>query len=30
MAIRWDKFTLKSQEAIQKASELAKRMANPK
>jgi ATP-dependent Clp protease ATP-binding subunit ClpB len=29
MAIRWDKFTVKSQEAIQKASELASEHGNP-
>ena len=29
MAIRWDKFTLKSQEAIQKASSLASENGQP-
>ena len=29
MAIRWDKLTLKSQEAVQKASELASENGNP-
>ncbi len=29
MAIRWDKFTIKSQEAIQKANELAGQNGNP-
>lgn len=29
MAIRWDKFTVKSQEAIQRASELASEHGNP-
>ena len=29
MAIRWDKFTLKSQEAIQKASSLANENGQP-
>jgi len=29
MAIRWDKFTVKSQEAIQQASELASQNGNP-
>src|SRR5262252_1441066 len=29
MAIRWDKFTVKSQEAIQQASELASQHGNP-
>jgi ATP-dependent Clp protease ATP-binding subunit ClpB len=29
MAIRWDKFTVKSQEAIQHASELASQHGNP-
>ena len=29
MAIRWDKFTLKSQEAIQKASALANENGQP-
>src|SRR5579872_229016 len=29
MAIRWDKLTLKSQEAVQKASELAAENGNP-
>ena len=30
MAMRWDKFTLKSQEAIQKASALANENGQPK
>ncbi len=29
MAIRWDKFTVKSQEAIQQATELASQNGNP-
>jgi ATP-dependent Clp protease ATP-binding subunit ClpB len=29
MAIRWDKFTIKSQEAIQKANDLAGQNGNP-
>src|SRR5690349_11473301 len=29
MAIRWDKFTIKSQEAIQQASEIASQHGNP-
>ena len=29
MAIRWDKLTLKSQEALQKAGELATENGNP-
>src|SRR5882672_12819415 len=29
MAIRWDKFTIKAQEAIQQASELAGQNGNP-
>src|SRR5689334_7065768 len=29
MAIRWDKFTVKSQEAIQQASEIASQHGNP-
>ena len=29
MAIRWDKLTLKSQEAVQAASELASQNGNP-
>src|SRR5215467_8870295 len=29
MAIRWDKFTLKAQEAIQRANELASEHGNP-
>ncbi|HZP17343.1 MAG TPA: Clp protease N-terminal domain-containing protein, partial [Terriglobales bacterium] len=29
MPIRWDKFTLKSQEAVQRANELASEHANP-
>src|SRR5262249_36888694 len=29
MAIRWDKFTVKAQEAIQKATEIASRHGNP-
>jgi ATP-dependent Clp protease ATP-binding subunit ClpB len=29
MAIRWDKFTLKAQEAVQRANELASEHGNP-
>src|SRR5689334_6681040 len=29
MAIRWDKFTVKAQEAVQRASELASERGNP-
>src|SRR5215467_12289397 len=29
MAIRWDKFTIKAQEAIQQATEIASRHGNP-
>src|SRR5260370_16767818 len=29
MAIRWDKFTIKSQEAIQQANDLASKHGNP-
>ena len=29
MAIRWDKFTVKAQEAVQRASELASEHGNP-
>src|SRR6202020_2987488 len=29
MAIRWDKFTIKAQEAIQKANEIASEHGNP-
>jgi ATP-dependent Clp protease ATP-binding subunit ClpA len=29
MAIRWDKFTVKAQEAIQRANELASEHGNP-
>ena len=29
MAIRWDKFTVKAQEAVQRAGELASEYANP-
>ena len=29
MAIRWDKFTVKAQESIQRASELASAHGNP-
>src|ERR1700761_9166801 len=29
MAIRWDKFTVKAQEAVQRASELASEYGNP-
>jgi len=29
MAIRWDKFTLKAQEAVQRANELATEHGNP-
>ena len=29
MAIRWDKFTIKAQEAIQQANELASQNGNP-
>src|SRR5258708_16668461 len=29
MAIRWDKFTLKAQEAVQRANELASERGNP-
>ena len=29
MAIRWDKFTVKSQEAVQSASQLAAENGNP-
>ena len=29
MAIRWDKFTVKSQEAVQRANELASEHGNP-
>ena len=29
MAIRWDKFTVKAQEAVQRASQLASEHGNP-
>ena len=29
MAIRWDKFTVKAQEAVQRANELASEHGNP-
>ena len=29
MAIRWDKFTVKAQEAVQRASQLASEQGNP-
>ena len=29
MAIRWDKFTVKAQEAVQRANELASEYGNP-
>ena len=29
MAIRWDKFTIKAQEAIQQASDIASQHGNP-